>query len=120
MPKFLYTILGFTVLLWTGVYFLGKNLAPDTITNIFVFLCYLWVVLSVTFSIPVYFYFFRQAPKYTELRNIYRRSLKWGCYASFGVVGYLCLRAFKLVTVFNVVLFLALYIAVFVHIRTKK
>ena len=94
--------------------------APSSFYNIFVFLSLLFVALSFTFSIPIYFFLYKMAPSFTNLKILYRRALRWGTFFSFGVIGTLGLKAFNLINMLNYGLFLILYISVFFSIKGRR
>ena len=111
VPKFLYTIIGITILFW---YLWIKKLLdskPNSQLNIATFLIILFVALALTLSLILYFYFHKKAKNFSNLRFLYRKGLKWGTFFSFGIVGYLAMRAFNIDTLLNTGLFLTLYIA---------
>lgn len=120
MPGFIYTIIFFTIALWSGLLYIGNKIAPDTLQNIFVFLAFMYLTLGVTISLPIYFLLHRKAATYTNLRKIYRNSLKWSFFVSFGIVGTLGLKAFDLINPLNYGLFLLLYFVTYMQIKQKK
>jgi hypothetical protein len=120
MPGFLYTTLVVDILCWIFVIRYMITIKPQNTGTIVPFLVLLFVALSLTFTFPIYFYFHTKAPLFTNLRAIFRRSLKWGVYFSLGIVFLLGLKAFKLFNIFNLVLFAVLYLGVFVQIKGKR
>ncbi|MFC1756218.1 hypothetical protein ACFLZK_02385 [Patescibacteria group bacterium] len=125
MPKFLYTILFLMVTFWTLLvrhWFLVDPL-PDgarDINAILIFLLLLFLALITTLSLPIYYFFHKQAPTFSNLRFLYRKSLKWSTFFSFGFVLYLGLRAFNLDTTINIFLFLVMYVLMFLQMRSTR
>lgn len=119
MPKFLYTILFMSALLWGVVFMLVLKLPPISFLNIFIFLTTLFVALSFTLSFCFYIFFAKKLPVQTNPRIIYKKSLKWGLFISFGITGFLMLRAFTLVNIFTGGLFLLLYISMYFQFKAK-
>jgi len=116
MPEFLYTIIFFTVFLWSGFGFLLFAQKPESFPSIFIFLILLFGALAFSFSIPYYF----RARKKTTLsaKQIYRRGLRWGVYFSFLVTIALGLKAFDLINIVSGILFVLC--AVSFYFRVKK
>ncbi len=112
MPKFIYTILIIDVAVWGIIAKFIFGSKPDTIVNIIIFLSLLLVALTLTFSMPIYFYFYRKSPTFTNLRFIFRKSLKYGFYIGLCVCLILVLKFLHVLTVLNAVLFLVLYFSV--------
>lgn len=109
MPKFLVTILVFTSVLWVTLVYLLLNTQPSTYTSIFLFIIILFLTLSFTLSIPIYFFLKKRFPRFKEIKLLYRKGLKWGMFISFGIVGTLFLKALNLLNLLNFGLFLLLY-----------
>ena len=112
MPKFIYTILIFDAAIWGVIAKFMLSNKPDSVVNIAVFLLLLLVALSLTFSMPIYFYFYRKSPTFTNLRFIFRKSLKYGFYIGLCVCLILVLKFFGVLTILNAILFLVLYFSV--------
>lgn len=125
MPKFLYTIIFLMVTFWTLLIrqlFLVDPL-PSGKTNIdaiLVFLLLLFLALVTTLSLPIYFIYHKRAPTFSNLRFLYRKSLRWATFLSFGIVFYLGLRVFDLDTVINIFLFLVVYTLIFLQLRSSR
>lgn len=126
MPSFLYTIFILVGGLWFWFYYYLTNNSPVDfdnkllIKNVIFMLVLLFLALSVTFSVPVYFYLHKKAPTFTNLRFLYRKSLKWGGFFGFGIAFLLGLRVFELDNIINVALFLFLYFLIFSQLRSKR
>ncbi len=80
----------------------------------------LFLALMTTLSLPIYFYFHAKAPTFSNLRFLYRKSIKWSTYLAFGVVLYMGLRAFDLDNIVNVSLFLIMYVLMYLQLRSKR
>lgn len=120
MPKFLYTVIIFSVLFWVlGIRQIIYH-KPDSFTNIFGFLFFLFWALSGTLSIIFYWIFYLKAPQYSTLKNLYRRGVKYSLFFASGVVALLALKAFGLWTLLNLVLFIILYMAVYMQLRSRR
>jgi hypothetical protein len=93
---------------------------PDSLQNVALLLLFLFFAATLTLSIMLYFFFYRQAQKYTNLRMVYRRGLKWSIYISLGLVFILGMRALDVYNLLNLGLFIILYYAIYLQIRTKR
>lgn len=120
MPKFIYTIVISAIILWGIIIKLLFSTKPDSSKNILIFLAMFFIALTLTLSIPIYFYLLNNAPTFSSLRLIYRKSLKWSLYFSFGIVSLMGLRAFSVLTVLNFSLFLILYFAIMTQIKSRR
>lgn len=112
MPKFIYTILIFDVAVWGIIVKFVFDNKPDLIANVSLFLILLLIALSLTFSIPIYFYFYKKSPTFTNLRFIFRKSLKYGFYIGLCVCLLFVLKFLHVLTVLNAFLFVVLYFTV--------
>jgi len=107
--------------LWILWFFLLFSwISPDTYTEIFLFLGVLFFCLGFSFSFPFYFIYLKKYPKFTDLRMLFKRALKWGFFISFGFVVLAFLKAFHLITVLNVGLVGIFLIAMFFQMRGRK
>ncbi|MBP7927792.1 hypothetical protein KAZ57_01455 [Patescibacteria group bacterium] len=120
MPKFVITILLFAAILWYGVFFSLTKTQPDSFNSIIGFLLRLFLALSLTLSLPVYFYLHKKAPTFSNLRHLYRKSIKWSMYVSFGAVFVLGLRAFNLGSWLNIGLFLVFYFLMYGYLKGPR
>lgn len=120
MPAFLITIVLFCAFLWFATVRLLLNTTPNTFFSIFLFLGVLFLNLAFTFSIPTYFFLINRSSNLVKLRHIYRKSLKWGFYFSFGICGFLGLRAFELINLLNLGLFVVLYLLLFLQLKSRR
>ena len=119
MPKSIFTMMVLDALIW---YFWIRalfNTKYEGTADILKFLLLLFLALGLGLSVPLYFYFFKKAPDFTNLRLLYRRSIKWGFYLSFGVVFVAGLKAFEILNIINMILFAVLYVAMFHQIKGR-
>jgi len=120
MPKFLYTIIFLSTLFWVLFARNAYVTQPDSLDTILIFLLLLFLALLSTLSLPIYFYFHAKAPTFSNLRFLYRKSIKWSTYLAFGVVLYMGLRAFSLDNIVNIALFLIMYVLAFLQMRSTR
>jgi len=93
---------------------------PNSLDAILIFHLLLFLALMSTLSLPFYFYFHVRAPTFSNLRFLYRKSIKWSTYLAFGIVSFMILRAFNLDNIVNITLFLIMYVLAFLQMRTKR
>ncbi len=120
MPKFIYTIIFLSILSWFGLYRYVDTTPPASIDKIIIFLGVMFIAVTLTLSLPVYFYFHAKVPTFSNLRFLYRKSFKWALFTSFGIVFFLGLKAFALDNTLNIILFLVLYFLLFSQVRSKR
>ena len=113
MPKFMYTVIITIVVLWGVLYKILTTIPPESTGIIVVFLVLLFLVVTLTISLPTYFVFYKKAPRGANLRDTYRKALKLGGYIGLGTVIFLTLGAANLLNPINIVLFAVLYALVF-------
>lgn len=119
MPKFIYTIAISTVVSWYGIYIFIKNNEPDGVITIAVFLLLLFSSLLLFLSIPFYYFFHSRAPSFSNLRYLYRKSVKWASFLSFSTVFMLGLKMFGLASWINTILFIIIMIIVYLRFNSK-
>ena len=120
MPGFIYTVIIISAGLWWYLVHWVLTSRPDTTVNIATFFLILFFALGTTLSLLFYFYFYRISPTLVKLRGVYRRGAKWGFFASAGVVFVMAMKAFDVLHLINVVLFLVLYYAIYLQLRAKR
>ena len=120
MPKFIYTVIVLTLFSWLGLYRFLITTEPESLFRIITFFIIAFCVLSLTASLPVYFYYHARAPSFSNLKFLYRKGLKWSGYFSFGVIFLAALWVFELMNVVNVGLFLILYVLIFTQIKGRR
>lgn len=117
MPKFFYTVTVIALALWAIVYRIMTTKAPNNTATILGFLLIFFFALSITVSLPIYYMLHRKAPRFTQLRDLYRKALKVGIYVGFGSVLFLVLNMWSLVNVITLILFISLYIMGFLSLK---
>jgi hypothetical protein len=119
MPKFLYTALFLMVVFW-GLWFRELHLTtPDSFLSKVPLLVLLFLSLGTTLSLPLYYLFYKQAPVLTNLKPIYRRSLRWSFFFSGGITFYFFLKVFGLLNPLNLILLLLLYFLLFFQLSKR-
>lgn len=120
MPKFLYTVVTFAAITWWVLIKIVTKYPPEGNLLILGVLLLVFLAIASTVSIPGYFFFKRKAPDFTNLRVLYRRSLKVSFVAAGCITGFLVLRAFALDTALNLTLFLILCVMIVLHFFSNK
>lgn len=120
MPKFLYTIFLLAFTLWVSWFRILLYTTPNSALNIFTFLFLFFASITITTSIIFYFFSYKKAPDFTNLRLMYRKTLKWSSLTGFIITGLMGFRAFELFTPINVALFLLLCAMIAVQIRGPR
>lgn len=120
MPKFLYTVIFLNIISWGTWAYRLINTKPDSTFNILIFLATFFTSLSLTLSLPIYLYFHKKAPNFTNVRFLYRKSLKWSLFFSSGILLLLTLKAFGVMNTLNAGLLIIIYITVFMHFKKKN
>jgi hypothetical protein len=120
MPKFIYTIIVLTLLSWLGFYRYISTTEPESLFRIITFLLIAFIALTLTISLPIYFYQHAKVPAFSNLKFLYRRGLKWSAYFSFGIVFLAALWIFDLANIINVALFIILYVLIFTQLRGRR
>jgi hypothetical protein len=119
MPKFLYTVLIAAVVSWGLFINQFLNTSTEGVGDVALFLVNLFISLSFTFSIILYFFFYKKAPSFTNLKFVYRKSLKWSLYFYYGILVLIFLKATTLLNIINLILFLVLYYFLFKILRRR-
>lgn len=120
MPGFLYTIILLSLLgwgLWTKLLLTTR---PDSPKNILLFLAVFLLSLGLTLSFPVYIYFYKKAPEFTNTRKIYRKALKLGFFFACGAAAPMAMKAFGVLTLLNAGLFLLLYLMALLSLKKQQ
>ena len=120
MKRQLLILIAVTIMLWWGVYFLGNQIPPASLLNIFFFVAYLFLTFGITFSLIILLVKKRKAVTPQRIQDTFTYSIKWGFFVSLGLMGTLALKAFDLINPLIFGLFLVLYTAVFLQLRDKK
>jgi hypothetical protein len=120
MPKFFYSVILMLILTCGELVFLVLKGSPDTYPSIFMFLFTLFVALGFLLSIPFYFLLKRKTPEFTNVNLLYRKGLKYGMFVAFGLIGLAFLRAFRILSLLNIGLFMLLYLGIFYQLKSKR
>lgn len=120
MPKFFYSVIILLVVSWGFVFYLVGKVDPSSYIPIFIFIAALYISMSLTLSVPIYFLLKRKKPSFLSENLLYRKSLKYGSFISFGISGIAFLRAFKIVSLLNAGLFMLLYLGIFYQLKGKR
>ena len=120
MPKFFYSVILILLLSWGGVILLVLKGSPDTYPSIFSFLIVFFISLGFSLSIPFYSFLKRKTPEFTNINLLYRKGLKYGMFIAFGITGVAFLRAFRILSLLNVGLFVLLYLGIFYQLKSKR
>ncbi len=119
MPKFMYTIFVISGVAWLSFYRFITHIPPDSYFRIVLFNVLLILSLTLTFSIPIYFYFHYKAPTFTNLRFLYRKSLRWSLFFAAGIVFVVVLKIFELDTPLNLILFGLFYVLLYMQLKPR-
>lgn len=112
MPKFLYTIIALAIISWVYWVNLLTQSAPDSRVKIVQFLISLGIALSFTLSLAVFVILIKKSPNFTNMKYLYRKSLKISVTIASGIILYLGLRAYSLANILNTLLLLGIYVIV--------
>ena len=119
MPRFLYTMAGLDLILWILWFRILVKIRPESPVNIIIFLSVLFAALTLLLSLPIYKRLHKKSPQFTNLRVIYRRSLKWAMFYGGAITILMALRAFKVINPVTLGLFAVLIITIFYHMKKK-
>jgi len=120
MPKFFYSVILILLIAWGGLIALILKGSPDTYPSIFLFLFMLFIALGFSLSIPFYIYLKRKTPEFTNINLLYKKGLKYGMFVAFGLTGLAFLRAFRILSLLNIGLFMLLYLGIFYQLKSKR
>jgi hypothetical protein len=119
MPKFLYSVIASMIIFWVlAVRFITLN-SPNTPKNILSFLALFLVALCFTLSLVIYYFLYKKAATYTDLKSLYRKGLKWGFIYSLGIVGLMFLKAFQFLNIVTGILYLVLYFSILYKVNKR-
>jgi len=119
MPRFFVSVFVLVFILWGVFLYLLLKTAPVSFSSIFIFLVVLFLALGMSLSIPGFFILrAKSRAGYFIPKEVFRRSLKWSMFVSFGVIGFLSLRAFDILNMLNGGLFFLLYSVSYFYLRT--
>jgi len=120
MPKFSYSITTFLILSWGLLIYMVFKGSPDTYVSIFLFLFMLFITSGLSLSVPLFHLLKRKTPEFGNDNLLYRKGLKYGTFIAFGITGVAFLRAFKILSLLNVGLFMLLYLGIFYQLKSKR
>jgi predicted membrane channel-forming protein YqfA (hemolysin III family) len=120
MPKFFYSIILVLILAWGFLVSLVLKGSPDTYSSIFLFIFTLFIAVGFSVSIPIYLVMKKRNPQLANTTPLYRRGLKYAMYISFGIAGIAFLRAFRILSLLNIGLFMLLYLGIFYQLKSKR
>lgn len=115
----MYTVLLATTFLWYGIYRVLTQQTPESTSIVLLFLGLLFFAIILTLSIPLYFILLKKAPRFTELREIYRKSIKISGYISLGIIILLGLNILELLNIITLALFTMLYVTGALSVKKK-
>jgi len=117
VPKFLFTVIIATLLVWTLFITFILKFPPENFIIIFAFLILMYFCLSLTLSIPLYFYK-QNRTRTLKPRQVYRFGVRWGSFFSIIITGIAGMRAFRILNLLNINIFTVFIILL--YIRTVK
>lgn len=120
MPRFFYTVVFATFLAWIGVLFVGSQTLPDSTAHIVVFMLGVFIAMALTISVLAFLFFNARASVFMNRHLLYRKSLKYGFFASFCILGVLVLRALQLGSIINYTLFGLLCLILYGQLKSKR
>ncbi len=92
MPRFLLTVFLATAASFTGLVLFMKYTEPSGTRNLIIFFFLFWVFLTFLISIPTYAINYKFAARLSNLKNVYRNSLRFSAFLAFALVGIACLK----------------------------
>lgn len=120
MPKFLYTVIIAAVIMWAVILKFMDSFEPVGVAAISVFELLLLITLTLTFSIPVFSVLYKRAPMHTNLRPLFRKSLKWAVFFASGIALAVLLKIAGVLTYLNLILLTLLYFVLFRKLMSKR
>ena len=111
MPKFLYTAIFLSILSTMSLAYSLLVLKPSNYSYIFIFLISLFLFFTGLFSTTGFFVATKEFGKERDPRVLFREVLKISAYVSFGIFIFFFLRGFKLISLLNIFLSVAFYLA---------
>ena len=113
MPRFLWTVILVTIAIFAVFLNFLRTNSPAEQKNLIFFFILLFIFLTLLVSIPTYLIKFKFAPKFAELKTIYRSSLRLALFISSGLCGIGIMKVVGALTLVNLVLYLLFLFAVF-------
>lgn len=117
MPRFLVTVITLILLSGSGLAYVIFYKSPEQTYNLMLFFTLFFVFLLLVTSLPTYWYMYKKAPKLTELRILYRKSLR----PAFFIASYVTiLGVLRVLHAFNALNLLLLSVLTFTLIKLTK
>jgi predicted cobalt transporter CbtA len=120
MPKFLITVIAVVLASAGGLAYLVFFTSPENKILLALFFILSFIFLSHLISIPTYFYLYKNAPRMTELKALYRNSYKISAFFSSFVVFIAVLRTFHAFNALNLLLLCVLYFSIYKFFGKKE
>ncbi len=120
MPKFIYTIILSSLILWILLLRKVTFTQPNTTTSVIEFLLLLFLALTSTLSLAFYVIYYKKAPKFTNLKHIYRKSLKWAGFIGLYVAAIASLKAFKVLNIVDFLILTILFYITYAKLKKKR
>jgi hypothetical protein len=120
MPKFFYILSFLSLSLWSFVVAYINGIRPNSLGSILAFIVLIFLTFGVTAAIPLFFIWHKKRKDITSSKFLGSKSLKWGFFFSFGITGVAFMKAFSLLNLVTLPLYLALYIVLFFQIRGNR
>jgi hypothetical protein len=120
MPRFMRSVVVFSIASWGVVAALVLGSTPDSYLHIAAFLISFYAALYGTLCIPFYLIYRRHLSNFKDQKVLFKMSSKWPAFISFAIVGLLFLKAFHLINLLNAGLFTLLCIGIFFQLKGRK
>lgn len=120
MPKFFYTVILATLAAWAGVFIVGSEIVPDSSPHILIFMFSLLVAVGISLTACVFVYLNRRASLFMDRHVLFKKSLKYGYFLGFFIVGILTLRVFDIATPLNYFLFTFLCLVLYKQFKSSR
>src|SRR3989338_3580267 len=113
MPKFLLSVVFASLISFLGLFLLVKNTTPEEPKNVVVFFVLLWLFLTLLLSVPIYLVNFKRAARYSNLKQIFRSSLKISSVVSLLIVALGILKVLSALSILNFLLLLVFILLIY-------
>lgn len=108
MPRFLITVFLATAASFTGLVLFMKYVEPSGSRNLIIFFVLFWAFLTFLISLPTYALKYKFAPRLSNLKNVYRNSLRFSAFSALVLVGIAILKVLNSLNPINAFLELLL------------
>ena len=119
MPNFLYTVIALSILTWGALLKYMNSVPPETNLSKALFCLLFFAAASLSLSVIYYRYEFKKAPKMSDLKKLYRNTIKRSLYLSAIMTSIVFLKIFDLLSPISV-LVLALVVGVIYRSYSKR